>query len=215
MPLRAVIFDRDGVLTYFDVGPAVSLIGSFPGIQFDRLRQRWTAWCASHETPTTTEKERDFLAKFWDDVGEAWSLGTEVRALLHAFDYTTMIRAFDDSRPALIALRRRGLRIGVLSNFPMPSIDASLEAAGLADLIDGAASAPTIGCAKPAAAAYLHMTQILGVEPHETLMIDNEIKNVEGARTIGMQALLLSRGTVDSKNGLPDLKSVVDFIERD
>ncbi len=165
--------------------------------------------------PTTIEMEREFLSRFWDDVGEIWSLTTESRARLHAFDYTTMIRAFDDSRPALIALRRAGLRIGVLSNFPMPSIHASLVAAGLADLIDVAVAARTIGHAKPAAAAYLHITRMLGVEPHESLMVDNDIKNVEGARAIGMRALLLLRGMVDSKNSVPNLESIVDVIKGD
>lgn len=215
MATRAVIFDRDGVLTYFDVRPAMQLVGSLAGIQFDQLRRRWSVWCTSNAKPTTTEGEHRFLSRFWDDVVDACSLGADVRARLRAFDYTTMIRSFDDARPALTALRASGLRIGVLSNFPMPSIHASLEAVGLADLIDVAVSASAIGHAKPAAEAYLHIIRMLGVGPHETLMVDNEIQNVEGARAIGMRALHVLRGTIGSENSVSDLGFVIDAIERD
>ncbi|HRI71132.1 MAG TPA: HAD family hydrolase [Polyangium sp.] len=213
MAIRAVIFDRDGVLTYFDLVPAMNIIGLFPGITFDQLRRHWADWYATHETPKTTESERNFLSKFWEHVVETWSIGAETHTYLKTFDYLTMIRAFDDARPTLITLRRQGLKIGVLSNFPLPSIEESLVAAGLADLVDAAASAPVIGFAKPAAHAYLHMTRKLGIEPHEALMVDDKIQNVEGARAIGMQALLLLRNKADSISSVPGLEAVVEFIK--
>jgi len=105
----------------------------------------------------------------------------------------------------------------VLSNFPLASLDASLRAAGLDDLIHVACSASVVGAPKPAAQAYLAVTQALGVEPSECLFLDDEAACVDGARRVGMQAFRVDRsraqhglgeGSVCSLAALPTLLDV-------
>ncbi|WNG35299.1 HAD-IA family hydrolase [Archangium violaceum] len=194
MSIHAVIFDRDGVLTYFDFAPAVELFRDLPQVPFEAVRQRWFSWSRAVGTPRTVEAERQFLAGFWDVLCDEWSLDGRARERFHQFDYTRTIRPFADARPTLLALRERGLRVGVLSNFPMASLEASLAAAGLGDLIDVACAAPVIGASKPEPAAYLHALAALGVSPDECLLVDDEEVCVEGARAVGIHAFLLKRG---------------------
>lgn len=209
MVTRAVIFDRDGVLTYFDYSPALDLFRSLPYLALDDVRCLWDAWCREHGPPRSAEAERVFMTGFWDSLCERWSFDDSVRDRLRGFDYTRAIRPFADARPALLAARARGLRVGVLSNFPLATIEASLGAAGLADLVDVALAAPVIGAAKPAAAAYLCALDALGVAPGECVFVDDEPECVEGARAVGIRAYLLDRSTAPQGGPgvVPDLYS--------
>src|SRR6185437_9634561 len=90
-------------------------------------------------------------------------------------------------------VRERGLSVGVLSNFPLPSLGASLGRVGLADLVDVAGAAPAIGASKPDARAYRHVIAALGVAPQECVLVDDELPCVEGALAVGIRAYHLDR----------------------
>ncbi len=51
-----------------------------------------------------------------------------------------------------------------------------------------------IGLRKPDAAAYLYVLNENNLLPHETLFIDDTLKNIEGARAVGLQTIFLSDG---------------------
>lgn len=191
-PFRAVVLDRDGVLTHFDVPMLREVLAPLVPISLDALALRWQRWC-ERGGPRTANEEASFWAGFWDHVSDELGLGAHARERLHAFDYTTAVRAFPEVRDCLWAARSRGLGIGVLSNFPLVSLDASLVAAGLADAIDVARSAPMIGAAKPHPASYLGVTEALGVLPEDCLFFDDEREHVEGARALGIRAYLVDR----------------------
>ncbi len=89
--------------------------------------------------------------------------------------------------PLLTALRSR-YRLGCLSNTNPLHIEA-LEARGphLALLHDCFFS-HTIGCMKPAPAAYQHVLSAWEVPPARILFIDDRDENVSAARELGMQA---------------------------
>ncbi len=192
MAIRAVIFDRDGVLTYFDFAPILEILRAVP-LPFDEVRARWDVWCSRSAPPASIDAEEAHLSGFWMSLAEELSLDVGVIERLRAFDYKSAIRPFADARPTVAAVRARGLKVGVLSNFPMASLSASLASVGLLDLVEVAAAAPVIGASKPAAAAYRHVLEALGVEPHETLMVDDEEACVAGAAALGIHCFLLDR----------------------
>lgn len=51
-----------------------------------------------------------------------------------------------------------------------------------------------IGLRKPDAAAYLYVLNENNLIPQETLFIDDTLKNIEGARSVGLQTIFLSDG---------------------
>ncbi len=193
MPIRAVIFDRDGVLTSFDMDVAVAFFQPLLPIGVDKLLQRFQQWGKSVGFPRSVAEEQEFWRGFWNWLSDDLALTATVRAQLQRFDYTSVIRPFPDARAALTASRQRDLKVGVLSNFSLASLDAALTAAGLADLVDIACAAMVIGAAKPAPASYLSVTHALGVAPDECLFFDDETPCVEGAKALGMQAYLVDR----------------------
>jgi len=191
--IRAAIFDRDGVLTEFDLPTLRAFFEPLVPLPLDELAARWQAWCEIGAFPRSLAEESTFWGEFWDGLVRELRLSAETRERLSAFDYTASLRAFSDARPALQEARARGLKIGVLSNFPLASLDASLRSVGLSSLIDVACSASVIGASKPAAPSYLAVTRALGVHPAECLFFDDEADCVEGACKLGLAGYLVDR----------------------
>ena len=171
------------------------------GLSLDEIAQRWWQWSDPTEAPTDLVEEQALFDGFWDILANDLQLTPEQRARLYQFDYTTIVKAHPDARPALLAARQHGLRVGVLSNFELASIDASLESAGLADLVDCAFAAPVIGVAKPDVEAYLTVSRALGVPAEQCLYFDDELPSVEGARAAGMHAYHVNRDLTEHDLG--------------
>jgi HAD superfamily hydrolase (TIGR01509 family) len=193
MNFRAIIVDRDGVLTDFEMAPAAAYFSPLLPISLWEMSDRWEAWGAKVGFPRNMAEERRFFAGFWDALADEFGLSEAARAALHAFDYTSYLRPFADVRPALDAAQQAGLKIGVLSNFTLASLEPSLEATGLADAVDAACAATVIGASKPDVKAYRIAAAALGVEPRECLFFDDEQPCVDGARAAGMTAYLVDR----------------------
>jgi putative hydrolase of the HAD superfamily len=98
-----------------------------------------------------------------------------------------------DVRPALDALRARGLRTAVVSNFDgrLPGL---LDALGLARAMDAIVWSSDVGAAKPAAAIFIDAVQRLAVAPHEACHVGDDLEiDVGGARRAGLRAVHLDR----------------------
>ncbi|MCX6049803.1 MAG: HAD-IA family hydrolase [Chloroflexi bacterium] len=193
MPIKAIIFDRDGVLTYFDLKTALAFFQPLVPLTVEEIADKWRRRGKAIGFPRNLMEEINFFRDFWDAISDELRLASEVRQQLQQFEYTGCIQPFGDARPALIELRQRALPIGVLSNFSLASLEVSLAAVNLSDLIDVACAATVIGAAKPAAEAYQTVSRLLQVEPDECLFFDDEIDCVEGARAVGMHAYLVDR----------------------
>jgi putative hydrolase of the HAD superfamily len=110
-------------------------------------------------------------------------------AMLEALE----LRAFDDVVPALEDLRARGLRLVVVSNWDC-SLPTWLERAGLGGLFDGAVSSAVVGAAKPAPAVFEAGLALAGCSAAEAVLVGDSVENdVEGARAVGMRAVLVQR----------------------
>ena len=193
MTLRAVIFDRDGVLTEFDQIAAYRFFSPLLPIPLQSLNDYYFQWGDLAGHPTSMVEEAAFWDGFWAYLAEELNLPEETHAMLRNIEYTDFMFPFPETRPVLQAIRDRGLKIGVLSNFSLASLDQSLESVGLRDLIDATCAATVIGASKPEPLAYHKMTAALGVFPEECLFFDDELPNVEAARAVGMQAYLVKR----------------------
>ncbi len=191
--IGAVVFDRDDVLTYFDLSAAARYFAPLLPLPLPELAARWQTYGGQAQIFRSAEAERPFLQAFWSQLCAEFQLGDTIRAQLHAWDYTTIMRAHPDAAAALQRAKALGLATGVLSNFELPSIDYSLEVVGLASQIDIALTSTAITARKPAARAYQAIAAALQVAPHECLFFDNLPACVAGARQVGMQAYLVDR----------------------
>ncbi|NUP12831.1 MAG: HAD family hydrolase [Polyangiaceae bacterium] len=215
-PVRAVIFDRDGVLVRFDLEFLRAFFEPLLPIPLSALSNHWRTWCAQRRGPQTLDEERAFWSGFWDMVFGVVELDDDVRRRLRAFDYATALIPFSDAEPALRLAHSMGLRVGVLSNFPLSSLEQSLEHVGLARFIHAFCASAAIGASKPDPASYMAVCRALEVEPAECVFFDDEAPCVAGARAVGMNAFLIDRKRPDHAlsegvlRGLDALEAVLD-----
>jgi putative hydrolase of the HAD superfamily len=131
-------------------------------------------------------------------------------AMLEALEFSP----FPDAIPTLTELRERGLRLVVVSNWDC-SLERSLAAAGVAELLDGAVSSAVVGAAKPAAAPFEAGLELAGCSAAEAVHVGDSIESdVEGARAAGLRAILVQRrgeppAGVEAVRSLRDLSRIL------
>jgi putative hydrolase of the HAD superfamily len=103
----------------------------------------------------------------------------------------TNFELYEDTLPALRRLRGQGIKIGLVSN---SARDVRAFAQHHALPIDAGISSFHHGKTKPHASIFRAVLELLEVEPPDALMVGDTIADdVDGARAIGMQAVLLDR----------------------
>jgi len=101
--------------------------------------------------------------------------------------------AYPDAAPALGALRDRGLRLVVVSNWDC-SLPRVLERCGLGELLDGTITSAETGSRKPDPVIFERALELAGCEPAEALHVgDTAEEDVAGARAAGIRPLLIDR----------------------
>jgi putative hydrolase of the HAD superfamily len=101
--------------------------------------------------------------------------------------------AYPDADPALAALRERGVRLVVVSNWDC-SLPEVLEGCGLAGRLDGTVTSAETGARKPEPAIFARALELAGCRPEEALHVgDTPEEDVAGARAAGIRPLLLDR----------------------
>jgi HAD superfamily hydrolase (TIGR01662 family) len=199
--LRAVLFDVD--FTLARPGPELGPEG------YVRAGERW----GLHLDPIRYEDARDAALvdlrrhPELEHDDEIWFAFTEriVRGMggtsPAAYDCAVEItrgwerhenfELYDDALPVLDVLRGAGLKIGLVSNSARDvhefAVHHSLE-------IDAGISSFHHGKTKPHASIFRAVLDLLEVAPEETVMVGDTVEDdVEGARAVGMRAVLVDR----------------------
>jgi putative hydrolase of the HAD superfamily len=124
---------------------------------------------------------------------EAMALPFATDVVLDALLASLRFSAYDDSAPFLRALRGRGIRSVVVSNWDW-SLHERLHETGLAELIDGAVASAEVGSAKPGGPIFVAALELAGTAPDETWHVgDTPEADVEGARAAGIRPVLIAR----------------------
>jgi HAD superfamily hydrolase (TIGR01509 family) len=197
-PLRAVLFDWGDTL--FHAPHAPDVIVSFArsvGVEVSeaRARELWDQIWLVGKTPEEIAKGRDLSMeahrRVWTDL--FGQLDRVVPGLSRALYEQVMDPRswvpFADTRATLEAVRRRGLKVGVVSNVPA-DLRPVFAKHGLAGLVDSYTHSFEVGAEKPDPAIFLTAAKSLGVRPSETLMVgDHEVDR--GAERAGMRVFIL------------------------
>jgi len=105
-------------------------------------------------------------------------------------DHFKKVRLFPHVTETLDALRKNGITLGLLSDFPP---ETKLKNLGIFDCWDAIVCSEQIGYLKPDTAALLEMAKRMGAAPEQILYVGNSVSyDVVGAHKAGMKAALVS-----------------------
>ena len=121
---------------------------------------------------------------------------------------------------ALRVLRRRNIRLAVVTNKPEAFTLPLLERTGLTAYFDTVVSGDTLPVKKPDPAMVLLACERLGVAPDEALMVGDSANDALSAQGAGMPVLLVSYGysegaavdTIECDGLLSSALQVLDYI---
>lgn len=109
------------------------------------------------------------------------------RRLLH--DLTVL---HEDTEPFLQTMRTKGIRTAFVSNCA-DNTRSLLTGLGLNDLVDVLVLSCEVGAAKPDPRIYNLALELLEVEPHQAVFVDDQQRYCDGAAAIGMRTVLIDR----------------------
>ena len=138
--------------------------------------------------------------------GPAASLESEelTGALLESLRF----RAYPEVPWTLRELRRRGIRLVVVSNWDV-SLHERLAETGLAPLVDGAVASAEAGCAKPDRGIFALGLALAGAAPGESWHAgDSPEADVAGATGAGIRPVLVARDGAPAVPGVPSIASL-------
>ena len=112
-------------------------------------------------------------------------------AMTEAWEHAEHFELYDDALPVLEELRRHDLKLGLVSNTGR-DLGAFVMHHRLD--VDAAVSSGAHGKTKPHESIFRAVLERLAVEPRRAVMVGDSLEDdVEGARALGMRALLLDR----------------------
>jgi putative hydrolase of the HAD superfamily len=216
--LRAVLFDVD--FTLARPGPELGRdgyvrIGRLHGLGLNRARYdeaRVQAIDALRRHPDHRHDEQiwvDFTERIVRGMGGEGERAHEAALeIASAWERSENFDLYEDALPVLEELRGRGLKLGLVSN-------------GVRDLedfvrhhrldVDAAVGSRAHGRVKPSPTIFRAALAQLGVDPSDAVMVgDTPSDDIEGARAIGMRALLVDREDryPEVPDRLPDLRAL-------
>jgi HAD superfamily hydrolase (TIGR01662 family) len=199
--LRAVLFDVDFTLARPgpELGPEGYVrAGARHGLRLDAARYEEARDAALLDLRRHPELEHDdeIWFRFTERIvrgmgGDAESAYACAVEITRGWERHENFELYDDVLDALAALRKAGLRIGLVSNSAR-DVHEFARHHGLD--VDAGISSFHHGRTKPHASIFRAVLDLLGVEPAEAVMVGDTIADdIEGAQAAGMRAILLDR----------------------
>ncbi len=202
--IKAVIFDWWGTLAFNRAGwfkDITSIIG--PDAHKLFILGKGREWRLKDKPPETV------FSEFLLEVGKPESLLTQ---LMDEWDkLVSQSKLFPETLEVLEGLKSRGLKLGLVSN-TIPITRPVMRRFGVESYFDTVILSCEVGMKKPEPAIFEMALRQLKVSPEETLMIgDQEEKDVDAPKSLGMRALLIDREG-NTKGAISDLHGVFDYL---
>ena len=213
--LKAVLFDVD--FTLFRPGPELGpegyrRLGERHGLALDPARYDEARSAAIEKLQRNRElvHDEEIWITFTEEIvrgmgGDSDAARDCATDMVREWERHENFSLYEDAPPVLEALRGRGIRIGLISN-GQRDLDEFTAHHGLE--VDAIVGSKAHGRVKPHASIFVAALRALDVAPDESAMVgDSYEDDIEGARALGMRAILLDR------DGLhPDAPERIDTL---
>ena len=199
-PVKNIIFDLGGVIIDLKREAAVEGLEALGVTDADEMLGLY----GQKGIFLALEEGKATAADFFDEIRKRTGKETsdlEIQEALNRF----LIRIPVERLQMLRKLRQEGYRLFVLSNtnaimFNSWIRDAfSQEGLRINDYFDGIVKSYDEGICKPDPEIFALVARRYRLNPEETLMLDDSVKNCEAARSVGLQAEVV---TIDNSNDM-------------
>jgi putative hydrolase of the HAD superfamily len=192
--IKAVLFDFGGVLTPSPFG-ALRAWHAGQGVDPEAgLRALFGSYDQDTDHPWhQLERGEISVAAAMKQIKAAAAeegLELDLPGMLRAMGGIASIRR--DVVEKVIELRAAGYRTALVTNNVKEYAEGWRAMIPAADMFDVIVDSSAVGMRKPDPRIYLLALQLLGVEPGESVFLDDAAGNVEAARALGMHAILVS-----------------------
>lgn len=230
---KAVFFDAGHTLLYAhpDLGTVYAETTAALGLRLapgryvetfaPAFREASALLSASGETSDAHDYEmwKGITRRIYDRIEELRRVDFETwfQALYRRFGEAEVWRFYDDVESSLKEIRRRGIRIGVVSNWDS-RLRTICDGLGLTRLVDFVVISAEVGVRKPDPRIFQVALEKAGVRPDEALHVgDLPEEDGEGARRAGVRPVLIERQKRlpgrELPSHMPVIRSLKDLLE--
>jgi putative hydrolase of the HAD superfamily len=206
-PIQAVTFDVGGTLiqvwpsvghVYAEVAAKNGVNGLSPQLLNRRFARAWRAAGSFNHSRRGWARLVDATFRGLTKRSPSQTFFDELYARFASQD---VWRVFPDVWPTLEALARRGIRLGVISNWD-ERLRPLLDQLRLTGCFEAIVVSCEVRASKPSPTIFQHAICRLGLPPWAVLHVgDDMAMDVRGARAAGLAALLLKRKAVAGSAG--------------
>ncbi len=225
MKFKAIFFDRDNTLTYFNqekVRWQNETVASWSGkpleLPYEKMMELFSQ-ASEGRTPwyRNLEDEREFFRRYYKYLllGEGVTEDVDERAgLLFRELWCNNDRVlFPETVEVLEYFHKRGYRMGVISD-TSPSLQYTLEQLGIAKYFSSFTASSLVGAGKPSPIIYNAALASLGVTAEESIYVDDYPPEADGARELGFTSFIIDRkGQYGGKWAIASLTELIRFVE--
>lgn len=225
MRYKAIFFDRDNTLTYYNqekVAWQDRMVSVWSGkpleLPYEKMMKLF-GQAAEGRTPwyKTVDDEREFFRRYYKYLllGEGVTKQVEERAemLFREIWCNNDRLLFPETVEVLEYFRVHGYRMGVISD-TSPSLEYTLQQLGIAKYFSSFTASSLVGAGKPSPIIYQAALSSLGVTAEESIYVDDYAPEADGARVLGFTSFLIDRkGKADGEWTITNLKDLIRFAE--
>lgn len=118
---------------------------------------------------------------------------------------------YPDTKPILHALKKRGLELGIISNFDSRLFDV-LRGLGLAEFFETITISSLAHAAKPSPVIFQLALEKHAADPHEAVHVGDSLQDdVEGAGQAKMHGVLINRASGNLPRDAPVIRSLMEL----
>lgn len=152
---------------------------------------------------------------------DKWNLGSTVTPQEISDHYVTRfgnyVAVLDDSLPLIKELKRRGYKVGIITNGASILQHTKLETSGLLDYLDIAVVSGDLDFKKPNPQIFIYTADKLGLKPEECIYVgDHPINDIQGALSAGMKPIRFNFNWFkdqDLRADVPVIENIIDVLK--
>ena len=180
-PVKAVLFDFDGVLTTDKTGSLTTTryLSARTGIELSRVQSVFRRFNGDLTLGKTTHE------RIWDDVCRGLGQDVDIEVLREAFESTPL-----SARMLDLARRLRAKHsVGIVTDNKQDRIELLKKLHDLPSLFDPIVVSAEVGIDKGEPGIFLEAVRRLRIDPQEGIFIDNSRENLIAPGSLGMKTI--------------------------